>query len=119
MQAVLDLAICVDETVNFEFPVNNCQEGEEGGSIGNMRMGWQGNKFVKNNYGKGDAIYQMISTDSKMCQVGDSFDWWLASFAVLAFLSTKDVVNSNRLFFLHPTFFHLMRYRWCCECPSH
>jgi hypothetical protein len=27
--------------------------------------------------------------------------WWLASIAVLAFLIFKDVINSNRLFFLH------------------
>ncbi len=27
--------------------------------------------------------------------------WWLASIAVLAFLTFKDVINSNRLFFLH------------------
>ncbi len=27
--------------------------------------------------------------------------WWLASTAVLAFLTFKDVINSNRLFFLH------------------
>jgi hypothetical protein len=27
--------------------------------------------------------------------------WWLASIAVLAFLAFKDVINSNRLFFLH------------------
>jgi hypothetical protein len=27
--------------------------------------------------------------------------WWLASTAVLAFLTFKDVLNSNRLFFLH------------------
>ena len=28
-------------------------------------------------------------------------DWWLASTAVLAILTFKDVINSNRLFFLH------------------
>jgi hypothetical protein len=27
--------------------------------------------------------------------------WWLASITVLAFLTFKDVINSNRLFFLH------------------
>jgi hypothetical protein len=27
--------------------------------------------------------------------------WWLASTAVLAFLTFKDAINSNRLFFLH------------------
>ena len=55
------------ETVNFEFPFNNCKEGEEGGSVGKMRMWWQGNKFVKNNDGKGDAIYQMTSIESEIC----------------------------------------------------
>jgi hypothetical protein len=44
---------------------------------------------------------------------------WLASIAVLAFLSFKDVLNSNRLFFLHPlTCCHLMGCRWCCGCSS-
>ncbi len=27
--------------------------------------------------------------------------WWLVSIAVLAFLTFKDVIHSNRLFFLH------------------
>ncbi len=27
--------------------------------------------------------------------------WWFASIAVLAFLTFEDVINSNRLFFLH------------------
>jgi hypothetical protein len=42
---------------------------------------------------------------------------WLALFAV-AFLSFKDVLNSNRLFFLHLTCHHLMGCRWCCGRSS-
>jgi hypothetical protein len=44
---------------------NNCKEGEEGGSICKMMMGWQGNKPVEKNHGKEDAIYQMTSTESE------------------------------------------------------
>jgi hypothetical protein len=114
VQAVLYQAPCREETVNFEFPINNCKEGEEGGSVGEIRMGWQGNKFGKNNDGKGDAIHQMTLNESEICQVEDNCAWWLATIALLAFLCFKDVINSNRLFVLHLTCLHLMRYRCCC-----
>ena len=67
---------------------------EEGGSIGKMRMGWQGNESVENDGGNEDAIYWQ-PTESEIGQVEDSLVWWLASIAVLAFLSIKDVINSN------------------------
>jgi hypothetical protein len=81
-------------------------------------MGWQGNKFAKNDDSKEDAIYQMTSTKSEVFRVEGSFALWLVSIAVFAYLSFKDVINSNRLFFLHLTCFHLMRYRWCCGVNS-
>ncbi len=87
---------------------NKCKEGEEGGSVGEMRMGWQGDKFGKNNDGKGGAMYRMTLTESEICQVEDSCAWWLATIALLAFLCFKDVINSNRLLFLHLTWLHLM-----------
>ena len=37
---------------------------------------------------------------------------------MLAFLIFKNAINSNRLFILHLTCFHLMRCRWFYGCPS-
>jgi hypothetical protein len=58
------------------------------------------------------------ATKSEIRRVEGRSALWLASIAVLAFLSFKDVINSNRLFLLHLTCPHLMRCRWCCGCSS-
>ena len=59
---------------------------------------------------------EAIKSDTR--QVEGRSALWLASSAVLAFLSLKDVIHSNRLIFLHPTCHHLMRCKWCYGCPS-
>jgi hypothetical protein len=56
--------------------------------------------------------------ESKICQVEGRFSWWLASIAMLAFLSFKDVINFNRLFLLQLSCFQLMRCKWCSGCHS-
>ncbi len=47
------------------------------------------------------------ATKSEIRQVEGRSALWLASILVLAFLSFKDVIYSNRLFFLHSTCHHL------------
>ncbi len=56
------------------------------------------------------------ATESEIRQGEGGSALSLASIVVLVFLSFKDVLNSNRLFFLHLTYRHLMRCRWCCGC---
>jgi hypothetical protein len=58
------------------------------------------------------------ATKSEIRRVEGRSALWLALIAVLLFLSFKDALNSNRLFFSHLTCCHLMRCRWCCGCYS-
>ncbi len=49
-----------------------------------------------------NTIFPNNLCEDKFLDMSDySGAWWLASIAVLAFLTFKDVINSNRLFFLH------------------
>ncbi len=53
-------------------------------------------------YRDADTILPNNLCDDEFLDISDYDDaWWLASIAVLAFLTFKDVINSNRLFFLH------------------
>ncbi len=53
-------------------------------------------------YRDADTILPNNLCDDEFSNICD-YDgaWWLASIAVLAFLTFKYVINSNRLFFLH------------------
>ncbi len=64
------------------------------------------------NQGAGDEK----ATESEIRRVEGRSAFWLASIAVLVFLSFRDVLNSNRLFFSHLTCCHPMSCRWCCGC---
>jgi hypothetical protein len=46
-------------------------------------------------------LLNKLNKDEFLDTRGYDSAWWLASTAVLAFLTLKDVINSNRLFFLH------------------
>ncbi len=107
--------VCESDPIKYESVIRFCglivdlAQHRDGDNTIVGNMGVQPSSRQRVRIALGQASYRDANTILLKNPGKDEFSdirdydgaWWLASTAVLAFLTFKDVINSNRLFFLH------------------